>query len=179
IGKLYYDAQGKPTTIAGISGFAVTIFVGNSKKNNVGASSGESGNLELANNSFDIDRSVDYLNDHAFPKYDRKTCGHCAFAVRMALEAGGINTSNHPGSARQYAPYLIRWGFSTTSADGYSAKKGDIRVFQPYPNGSPHGHIDMFNGNQWISDFKENGNWPGYGYERWKPSYEIFRWATP
>ncbi|PWG77907.1 lysozyme, partial [Pararcticibacter amylolyticus] len=37
IGKLYYDAQGKPTTIAGISGFAVTIFVGNSKKNNVGA----------------------------------------------------------------------------------------------------------------------------------------------
>jgi hypothetical protein len=51
---------------------------------------------------------------------------------------------------------------------------GDIRVWQPYVGGSPSGHIDMYDGSQWISDFRENGDFPGQGYRR-DPDYQIFR----
>jgi len=124
---------------------------------------------------FDIDKAVNYLNDNAYPKYDKATCGKCAKAVRLSLEAGGINTSNHPISAKDYDPYLQKWGFSNVDRTDYSPLKGDLRIFQNYTGGSIHGHIDMYNGNQWVSDFFENGVFPGYGYEK-ANNFTIYRW---
>jgi len=60
--------------------------------------------------------------------------------------------------------------------ENYVPIKGDVRVFQNYPSGSVNGHIDMYNGKHWVSDFVERGNWPGVNYERYKPSFSIFRW---
>jgi hypothetical protein len=96
---------------------------------------------------FNIDNAVDYLNEHAYPKYDKATCGRCARAVRLSLEAGGINTTKHPNSAKDYGPYLTKWGFSTVNRTNYEPLKGDLRVFQNYTGGSIDGHIDMYNGN--------------------------------
>jgi hypothetical protein len=127
---------------------------------------------------FDIDKAVNFLNEHAYPKYDKNTCGYCARAIRKALEAGGLNTANRPNSAKDYGPLLLRLGFQTISSTNYTPLKGDIRVFQSYPGGGVHGHINMYNGNQWISDFRENGFWPGPGYREYKPSFGIFRWGT-
>jgi len=124
---------------------------------------------------FNIDNAVSYLNEHAYPKYDKATCGKCAKAVRLSLEAGGINTSNRPNSAKDYGPYLTKWGFSTVNRTNYEPLKGDIRVFQNYTGGSIHGHINMYNGNQWVSDFFENGDWPGYGYRK-ANNFTIYRW---
>jgi type VI secretion system secreted protein VgrG len=121
---------------------------------------------------------VNYLNDHAYPQYIKDKCSYCARAVGNALEAGGINTAGRPGSAKNYGPFLQDKGFSTVSPTNYTPIKGDIRVFQPYPTGSPHGHINMYNGNQWISDFRENGFWPGPGYRTYQPAFEIFRFGT-
>lgn len=126
---------------------------------------------------FNIDNAVDYLNDHAYAKYDKATCGRCARAVRLSLEAGGINTSNRPNSAKDYGPYLQKWGFSTVDRTYYSPLKGDLRVFQNYTGGSIHGHIDMYNGGQWVSDFFENGFWPGRGYRENNAAFTIYRWG--
>lgn len=77
--------------------------------------------------------------------------------------------------AKNWGPYLQTKGFDTIERSGYSPLKGDIRVFQNYTGGSIHGHIDMYNGNQWVSDFFENGDWPGTGYKKYS-NYAIYRW---
>jgi len=113
----------------------------------VAAGQGSSGGDQ---SGYNIDKAVNYLNDHALDK----SSGRCAYYVRQALEAGGINTNPHPVSAKNYGSYLSNWGFSTVSPSNYTPAKGDIGVIQPYPGGGPHGHIQMYNGNIWISDFK-------------------------
>jgi len=127
-------------------------------------------NFESNLNNYNIDKAVKWLTDNAL----EKSIGRCAFYVRNSLEAGGINTNPHPVSAKNYGPYLIKWGFSNLSLTDYSAKKGDIRVFQPYFGGSEHGHIDVFSGYQWISDFKEKHSLPGRGFKH--STFDIYRW---
>lgn len=142
-----------------------------------GKKEGEKPSEQGGTPGFNIDNAVNYLNGHAYPKYDKATCGKCAKAVRLSLEAGGINTSNRPNSAKDYGPYLQNWGFGTVDKTGYSPLKGDIRVFQNYTGGSIHGHINMYNGNQWVSDFFENGFWPGRGYRENNAAFTIYRWG--
>nr|WP_298655862.1 hypothetical protein [uncultured Flavobacterium sp.] len=106
--------------------------------------------------------------------------GRCGYYVRMALEAGGINTNSHPVPARLYGSYLKNWGFSKVNTDKF--ERGDIAVFQGYPgatadkNGVPYGHIQIYNGNQWMAVWHQNGFWPGRGYSVNKASFEIYRW---
>jgi len=128
--------------------------------------------------SFSLNKSVDYLTRNAYPQYNKATCGNCAKAVRESIEIGGINTDKRPvsASAKDYGPYLKEWGFNEISLQDYEPVKGDVRVIQSYKGGSKHGHLDMFNGEEWVSDFKQNGFWPGSGYRKYKPSYSIFRW---
>ena len=133
------------------------------------------GYLPSTRQNFNIDAAVLYLNAHAYATYSRETCGRCARAVRLALEAGGINTNPHPISAKDYEPYLKKWGFTKIPRSDYDPIKGDIRVFQNYPGGSKHGHIDMYNGKQWVSDYFEKNDFPGNGY-RLHNTFSIFRW---
>jgi RHS repeat-associated protein len=128
-------------------------------------------------NGYDINAAVNTLNENA-AAYSQHAC---ARYIRYALEAGfGLQKDalrgKTPLPARQYGPFLQGKGFSTVPNAGYSPKMGDIRVFQPYPGGSQYGHIDMYNGTQWISDFKEKNEFPGSGYKN--SVYEIFRWVT-
>lgn len=130
----------------------------------------------MGGGEYNLGAAIQHLNEKAYPHYIKEKCGRCARAVRLAIEAGGINTEDHPISAKDYARYLTNWGFEQVSPKSYQAIPGDIRVIQPYPGGSPHGHIDMYNGSRWVSDFIENGFWPGLGYRTHQPSYTIFRW---
>ncbi|MGF0099176.1 hypothetical protein ACQRD6_12735 [Prevotella sp. SGI.027] len=125
---------------------------------------------------FNVDVAVAYLNAHAYATYIRGKCGRCARAVRLSLEAGGINTNLHPISAKDYEPYLKKWGFSKLALVDYIPEKGDVRVFQNYPGGSVHGHIDMYNGTKWVSDFIEQGDYPGEGYRIHHTPFSVFRW---
>jgi type VI secretion system secreted protein VgrG len=121
---------------------------------------------------FDIKAAVAVLNKRALPA----SAHACAKYVRIALEGGGIDTTVHPVLAKLYGPYLTRWGFKTVTATGYTPVTGDVRVFQPYTGGNTAGHIDMYNGTQWVSDFKEKSFWPGRGYQDNNATYEIYRW---
>ncbi|MGP1350611.1 MAG: RHS repeat-associated core domain-containing protein [Hoylesella marshii] len=134
------------------------------------------GRLLFPRKGFNIGAAVAYLNAHAFATYIKGKCGKCAKAVRLSLEAGGIKTNPHPLSAKDYGSYLRKWGFTEIPTTDYMPIKGDIRVFQNYPSGSPHGHIDMYNGIKWVSDFIEQGDYPGRGYRIHHTPFNIFRW---
>lgn len=82
--------------------------------------------------------------------------------------------TGRPVSAKYYDAFLRKKGFNLVNYN--TPIKGDIAVFQPYTGGSIHGHIQMFDGSNWISDFKQNSFWPGSGYRKFKPSFTIFRW---
>ena len=110
---------------------------------------------------WDINRSVAWINANSGPK--SKHC--CAKYVRMAMEAGGISTAGRPGSAYLYTGYLPKIGFEhiatlstrkeQNSFSSSSAQPGDIAVMSH----GKHGHICMWNGSQWVSDFKQNNMW--------------------
>ncbi len=86
----------------------------------------------------------------------------CAKYVRMAMEAGGLSTAGRPAVAKDYVNYLPSIGFShiATLGDNWSTFSfcpGDIAVMQRPGNPSAAGHICMYTGSIWISDFKQPG----------------------
>ena len=120
---------------------------------------------------FDISAAVSALNAAA----GVASQSACAAYVRRAVQAGGVDTSNRPPaphSAKDYGPYIEKWGFDPINTADY--QMGDIAVFQNAP-GHPHGHMQMYNGNQWVSDYYQNSFWPSTNYKT-APNFQIFRW---
>ena len=99
----------------------------------------------------------------------------CATYVREALEAGGLVTIGHPAAAKDWGPTLVRIGFRVIDPANYSAALGDVIVIQG-TSMSKSGHIEIYDGKNWISDFvQQHGMWPGPSYRAEKPSYKIYR----
>lgn len=122
---------------------------------------------------WDVDKAVTFLTVHAKSPQQKKIekdqgkGGECAKYVRMAIEAGGISTAGRPIAAKDYVNFLPKIGFGhyrtikgkaaySRLMGGYIVK-GDIAVY-PRPGGG-YGHICMFNGKVWISDFVQPSAW--------------------
>lgn len=122
----------------------------------------------------DVGKAVEHLNKHAAAKSQ----GWCAKYVRQAIEAGGVTILNRPEFAKDYGQKLIELGFRQITEAKYACilfEKGDVAVFQP-PSGQEAGHIQMYNGNIWVSDFiQTEGIYPGPSFRKEKVDYEIFR----
>ncbi len=120
----------------------------------------------------DVDKAVQQLDTAGSASQHR-----CAHFVRLAIQAGGVELAVHPVNAKDYGPVLARAGFEVVPPSGYNPAKGDVIVIQSYKGGSPAGHIEMFDGIRWVSDFKQPSHdiWPGPGYRASKPSYVIYR----
>ena len=118
--------------------------------------------------------------------------GKCATYVRQALNTAGFDVTQPEdgghGFAKNYGSSLENAGFtaiatwdktSTLSSDGYIAgyipQAGDVVVMQNYVGGNEAGHMAMYSGSQWVSDFKQNSIWAGYCYRTNKPNYVIYR----
>lgn len=99
--------------------------------------------------------------------------GECARYVRRALEAGGVIV-NSTLSAKDYGPQLERAGFESVA--GSSLIKGDVVVIEPVQGGSPHGHMAIYDGWQWHSDFVQRDMYPNNRYRTGRPSYRIYRY---
>lgn len=122
--------------------------------------------------------------------------GQCARAVREALREGGIEVippAPQPGnrlpSAADYGPSFENAGANIVATvdriggpaiyppRNYTPSKGDIIVFDRFP-GHPDGHTAMYNGNQWISDFRQKTPWPNQPLaQAYGPSYKIYRFS--
>lgn len=78
----------------------------------------------------------------------------CAKYVRMGIEHGGISTAGRPMAAQDYVYFLPKIGFNQISSG--SPQVGDLCVI----NHGKYGHICMWCGSQWISDFKQRNAVP-------------------
>jgi hypothetical protein len=128
----------------------------------------------MPESSIDVPRLSLTLRNNAKPHSIRR----CAHYVRLALEAGGVNTSGHPAHAKDWGAVLLRNGYqklSVSSLESYSAQPGDVAIIQPCVGGSISGHIQVWDGRRWISNFIQQDFWPGSGYRKSKPAFAIYR----
>ncbi len=105
------------------------------------------------------DRAVEYITNHAEPKSTKM----CALYVMLGMWYGGCPVSCVALPAYAYEKILPQEGFQEISMNGYVPKKGDISVL---PRNSKHvyGHIAVYNGKQWVSDFKQHSLFPSKAY---------------
>ncbi len=120
--------------------------------------------------AINVDRAVSHLDANA----SDRSQGHCLRSVREAIQAGGGNTGSTL-SAKDFGPNLERAGFNSVAdhrTAGYAPQRGDVAVFQSVP-GHPHGHIAMYNGQQWVSDYRQDGFYANQAYR--SGSFTVYR----
>ncbi|MDR0635142.1 MAG: hypothetical protein LBF91_09220 [Azoarcus sp.] len=101
--------------------------------------------------------------------------GSCAKYVRLAIKNGGGANIGQTLSAKNYGPLLLPNGFYEISAAA-PRQVGDIAVIQPSPNTSQHGHMAIFVGHYWVSDFvQNNGYYPSQTYRNDRPPVKFYR----
>ena len=106
--------------------------------------------------------AANYAKSHAGSHSQKR----CAEYTRKAIQAGGI--------AKDYGPLLKSAGFSVIGTFE-QPREGDVIIIQPYAGGNPSGHMAIYDGREWYSDFKQRDMWAGPGYRAAKPSYTIYR----
>jgi hypothetical protein len=102
---------------------------------------------------FYIDEAIDYLKKNA--KY--KTQGKCAKYIADALEEGGLKFNRQPSAYMYHTKGILRELDFKIIERPSNPEKGDIYV-QDRTESHPHGHIAMFCGDNWISDFIQNSD---------------------
>jgi len=133
--------------------------------------------IENTKKGLDLNKVLVGLNRKASGTYRKSLIGRCAKYVRLALEDGGMKTDGRPVSAKDYGPFLLKKGFKEIS--GGNDKPGDIVVFEGFKgpkSNHPDGHIQMYNGNDWVSDFIQTGFWAGSDYREVEPNHKYYRW---
>lgn len=98
--------------------------------------------------------------------------GLCAKYVRLALQAAGYKFTPN-ASAYQYATRgtLARAGFTKISNNS-RPQVGDVVVISRSRK-HPHGHIAIYDGRNWVSDFRQRNKSPYreyYSYTTWRDS---------
>lgn len=112
--------------------------------------------------AIDVDAAVSHLDASALPASNKE----CARYTRRAIEAGGV-TLQRTRYAKDYGPSLERAGFRAVADPvsywRYEPQRGDVVVYQN-PPGRTEGHMAMYNGTQWVSDFRQPRMQPGGSY---------------
>lgn len=86
-----------------------------------------------------------------------RSTGSCAKYVRSYLMASGYPLSGWPVAAADYINFLPKYGFTPVQgrATQIRPEVGDISITQRFGN-HKYGHIAIWNGSNWVSDFKQN-----------------------
>ncbi|MBF1962028.1 N-acetylglucosaminidase [Enterobacter hormaechei] len=118
-------------------------------------------------------------------KYGKSRCAHY---VKVALIQGGLSSRNSGiNSAKDYGPWLLENNFQVVddavtvhAGNVYSIsgqQTGDVVIIQAAP-GHSDGHMAMFNGTKWVSDFvQEKGFYPGQAYQNNNIAYKLYRYS--
>jgi len=100
--------------------------------------------------------------------------GLCAEYTRRAIEAGGVTLVRHP-DAQDYGSSLTAVGFVVLMSPPPVYQAGDVGIVQSI-RGHPFGHMAMYDGTFWVSDFKQlHGLYPGPAYRAAQPPFTIYR----
>lgn len=105
----------------------------------------------------DIKGAADFARNHA-----PGTKGACARYVANAFESIGLNFQRQSSAYMYHTNGVLKdMGFGVVSQgqSGYSAQKGDVCVINKFGS-HKHGHICIFDGQNWVSDFVQNNASP-------------------
>ena len=127
-----------------------------------------SGLLYLRHCEWNPQAAAKYATEHA----EKKSVGMCALYVRKAIMAGGVPLYMG-GDAWCYKYTLPILNFHQVGKQS-EREVGDIVVFQPI-GGRKFGHIAIWNGSQWISDFKQRNLIVHSDYLKEGCEYAIYR----
>lgn len=127
-----------------------------------------SGLLYLRHCEWSPEAAARYATEHA----EKKSVGMCALYVRKAIMTGGIPLYMG-GDAWCYKYTLPILNFHQVGKMS-EREVGDIVVFQPI-GGRKYGHIAIWNGNQWVSDFKQRNLIVHSDYLKEGADYTIYR----
>ncbi len=83
-----------------------------------------------------------------------KSTSRCALYVRRALQAAGYKVTPQPSAYMYNNGEMAKLGFKKIPTTNYRPQVGDVVVFNKTPK-NPHGHIAIYSGSQWVSDFKQ------------------------
>jgi hypothetical protein len=121
--------------------------------------------------SSDVHRLISWLDSHAH----LHSTHQCAASVRQAMDAAGIQTADRPpsGDAGDYGPFLLRHGAQVIPQESYEPKAGDVAVFDRTED-HPAGHIQVFDGQHWVSDFVQHTFSP-YREQESTPPVTVYR----
>lgn len=114
---------------------------------------------------WNVNAAVEHLRSAAQPA----STGQCARYVREAIAAGGVSLAPQL-SAKDYGPSLTAAGYVQIAlgvpTSGNPSKPGDVAVFGAAHNSTSgeHGHMQMYDGAKWISDFVQRRFSPGPAY---------------
>lgn len=127
---------------------------------------------------------ANHITANAYPRFIAGKCGKCGAHVSETLRSMGLNFYSpevlHNGKyvhyAEDFGPALIKVGFMEIDKR-YDREIGDIRVFPHTSAAHPAGHVDMWNGKHWVSDFIEINEYPGKMYldEYNSGNYKVYR----
>ena len=122
---------------------------------------------------WDREKALRHVRTHALNKSESL----CARYVRQAIEAGGIRLDlrlrTAGVSAYGYGPSLEGAGF-VAMPPGTEPQAGDVAIF-PAIKDHPDGHMTIFNGSAWYSDFPQKDIYAGRGYRERKAAYTLYR----
>jgi hypothetical protein len=124
---------------------------------------------------WDPQKSVNELKKNA----KSKSSGQCAKYTRIAIEAGGVALTRH-NSAKDYGSSLTAVGFVEIEMEDYWGGKylaGDVVILQNV-TGHPHGHMAMYDGQFWVSDFVQSSIYPATAYPQHNASFVVYRYKT-
>ena len=127
-----------------------------------------SGLLYLRHCEWSPEAAARYATEHA----EKKSVGMCALYVRKAIMTGGIPLYMG-GDAWCYKYTLPILNFHQVEKKS-GREVGDIVVFQPI-GGRKYGHIAIWNGKQWVSDFKQRNLIVHSDYLKEGADYTIYR----
>jgi len=126
----------------------------------------------------DIEKAIAYLDAHAVPEYGIGKCATYVIEALVNKDGGGAKTSlAFPNPAKDFGPILEDMGFKPYTFDTYTPKRGDVVILQQWRTHS-NGHMEMWDGNQWVSDYKQ-GNafypWTGSQGADDLPNFTVYR----
>lgn len=117
--------------------------------------------------SWNKDGAISYAKSHAQPK----STGYCARYVTEAIRTGGKLNIPNTRLAKDMGRTLVNAGFRLVYDQPHA---GDVAVIQNIV-GHDSGHVCIYDGQQWISDFVQRTMYPGQAYRTIQPHYELFR----
>jgi hypothetical protein len=118
-------------------------------------------------------KAADLITQNAL----EKSSGYCAKFVRKGLQEAGYDLKTQEFAYQYGNGALVDAGFTNIDPNA-APQKGDIMVM-PAQGKHSAGHIQMYNGEQWVSDFKQKSRNPWGDIADENLQYKLYRDIKP